>query len=539
MKHQRGKSIVFIVLFAGLLLCSFVLKQSERIILAAFESKIVLINNTSPFQISYKGIDISILRQSFQLKQVLILPDSLSNSDKRAQPHISINSVVANDFELIPLLFNRHLKIGQINFRDLDMVYRKRKNGNQTQRTSFDATKVKKNRLKELTIENIFVNHYNIAHLGTNLLDSTAIITGEILLIGNVTLKRTPGKEQLALHPSLLNLSGSNLTGKFADTELKLSNFKFDSKSTHALLEGLQMGNPDSSWEKARRQKYNIPVNSLRIMAMECFGIQTDSLFQRRYFRADSILVDRAQFTIVKNIEKPWNTSKTIPLPHQLLRSKGQHISIQKIRIEDAKTRYIEITHNDEIEIPIDQLQLSIENLGQELRTLKGQQVKPMEINMQGRLFNDFPINMSLTFQNPLQNNQFSFEGSTGPFYFESFNPVMVPTSNIKFESGHVRSINFNGTGNAEKTSGELVMLYENLSATVLKQNGQKKNTTFSWLANAAVRKENPKNGRLKVAKMGYGRIPYKGFGNYMFKTIESGLINSVYPFGKRKEYKR
>lgn len=537
MKRQGRKSIVFIALFASPFLLGFlVLKQSERIITAAFESKIVLISDTSPFQISHQGIDISILGQTFHLKDVLILPDSLSDGEKRAQPHISITSVVAHDFELIPLLFQRHLKIGQIHFEDLDMVYRKGKKRKRIQSTSSDTSKEKKNLLKQLTIDNIVIEEYKIAQLSTGPLGSTSMITGEVLSIGNVSLKRVPKKEQLALNPSLLDLSGTNLKGRSADTELKLTSFKFDPKGKRVRIEGFQMGNPDASRQTARRQKYNTPVNSIQIPVMECFGIQTDTLFEVGRFRSDSIFIDQAQFTIIKNIDKPWNTTKTIPLPHQLLRRKGQFIGIQKLHIKDAKTRYIEIANNEEIEIPIDQLQLTIENLGWERATLQSQKERPMGINLKGRLFNDFPISMHLTFQNPMQNDRFSFEGSTGPFDFESFNPVMVPTSNIKFESGHVRRIYFNGTGNAEKTSGELVMVYDDLTATVLRQKNQRKNKTFSWLANAAVRKENPKNGKLKVAQMKYQRIPYKGFGNYMFKTIESGLINSVYPFGNRKK---
>ena len=160
-----------------------------------------------------------------------------------------------------------------------------------------------------------------------------------------------------------------------------------------------------------------------------------------------------------------------------------------------------------------------------------------MHIALQGRLFKDFSFYINLDYLDPMRYDGFEFKGSTGPFNFETFNPIMVPTSNIKFESGHVSRIDFNGSGNGEETTGEFVMVYNNLTATVLKENGYKKNKTFSWLANTAVRKQNPKNGKLKTAQIHYQRVPYKGFGNYMFKTIESGLINSVYPFGKRKTY--
>ena len=114
----------------------------------------------------------------------------------------------------------------------------------------------------------------------------------------------------------------------------------------------------------------------------------------------------------------------------------------------------------------------------------------------------------------------------------------MVPSSSIKFESGRVYELNFNGQGNSTTTTGDFVMRYDNLKTIILRKDAMLTNKTFSWIANSAVRKENPKNGKLKTAEIDFNRVPYKGFGNYMVKSIESGLINSVYPFGKRRQKK-
>ena len=418
------------------------------------------------------------------------------------------------------------------------MVYRKRKKGEQIQENPSNRTKEKKHPLKKLTIATIAIHDYQIAQLSTSLLDSIATLRGESLWIKNVSLKRSPGSEQLSLHPSLLTLSGSNLNGRSANTELKLTSFKFDSERKYAFMEGFQMGNPDSMSVKESRQQYNTPINCIEIPTMNCYGIASDTLWYSGKLLADSLVIDKALFTIIKNIEKPWNTHKTIQLPHQLLRGSKPKIGLRKLAIRDAAVDYKEYHESKEVHIPIDQIEVNIKNLGWINSTPDGED-QTMQAHLQGRLFNDFLMDMAITFPEPLERDMFRFEGATEPFYFESFNPVMVPTSNIKFESGQVSSIHFNGTGNAEKTTGELVMVYKDLTATVLKPRGQKNNKTFSWLANTFVRKENPKNGKLKVAKMRYERLPYKGFGNYMFKTIESGLINSVYPFGKRKAYPR
>lgn len=535
---SRKKSILLVAVSALVFLLGYLtLKQTERLLTEAFESKLVLISNQSPYQISYKGLDISILKQSFWLTNVMVLPDSLPRDGKSLQPHMAIASITAHDFEILPLLFNRHLNIGKIDMNNLEMVYSTRKGNGQKQNKSSNTKQKKKQPLKKLTVESIEIRDYFITELSTDLKDSLSTLQGENFSINGVAFERTLREGQLSLNPSKVALHASNLFGKLGNTELMLSNFQFNAKNSFARFDSLRIGNPDSSRQIAKHQKYNKPVNSAHIPVMECFGIQTDSLLKHGNFVADSLILDHAHFTIIKNIAKPWDTNTIIPLPQQLLRSKKQNIAIERVQIKDAKTQYFEVAKTDEIEIPIDQLQVTIENLGHGTVRSQNQEEKSMEVAIQGRFFYDFPVRAHFMFPKPMQSDLFQFEGSTGPFHFETFNPIMVPTSNIKFESGHVQRINFNGTGNAERASGEFVMLYTDLTTTVLKRKGHKKNKTFSWLANATVRKQNPKNGKIKVASMEHQRVPYKGFGNYMFKTIESGLTNSVYPFGNRKKY--
>ncbi|MEM9649317.1 MAG: hypothetical protein AAF969_12615 [Bacteroidota bacterium] len=539
MMLSRKKSMLLVAVSALVFLVGYLtLKQTERLLTEAFESKLVLISNQSPYQISYEGLDISILKQSFWLADVMVLPDSLPRDGKSLQPHMAIASITAHDFEILPLLFNRHLNIGEIEMNNLEMVYSTRKGNGQKQKKSPNTKKKEKSPLKKLTVESIGISDYLITELSTNLKDSLSTLQGENFSINGVAFERTPKKRQLSLNPSKLTLHASNLFGKLGNTELMLSNFQFNTENSFARFDSLQIGSPYSSRQIAKHQKYNKPVNSAKIPVLECFGIQTDSLLKHGNFVADSLLLDRAHFTIIKNIAKPWDTNAVIPLPQELLRNKKQNIAIERVHIKDAKTQYFEVTKTDEIEIPIDQLQVTIKNLGQQTVEIRNQEEQSMEVAIQGRFFYDFPVEARFLFPKPMQSDLFQFEGSTGPFHFETFNPIMVPTSNIKFESGYVQRINFNGTGNADRASGEFVMIYDDLTTTVLKRKGHKKNKAFSWLANATVRKQNPKNGRIKVARMEHQRVVYKGFGNYMFKTIETGLTNSVYPFGNRKKYK-
>jgi hypothetical protein len=538
MTPQRRKLILFIGVSALLFLLGYItLRQIALSIAEAFESRVVLISETSPYQITHEGLDISILRQSFRLNKVLILPDTLSKDTGNLQPHITIGAISANDFELLPLLFAGKLNIGQIQMERIDIVYKAHKKEALYNKPRKVSQKTAKRPLKNLNVEHVELKEYSFVSLSRDSKDSLTNVIGETLSISQVAFERSSDNGKLSLNPSRLKLKGSNLKGAIQATELKLADFEFDIYQRVAYFKGLQIGNRDLSKEKTRRKAHNTPVNSIKIKGMECFGIQMDKLFQKLELNADSLIIDQATTHIVKNVDKPWNRNVTIPLPQQMLRDQKVMFWFKKIRIENSGLEYIEFSRSDEIVIPIKKLNASILNVGSRKNAVVSDSSNSMEVQLNATLFDDLDFNLDMNFMDPMKANDFEFKGSTGPFRFESFNPIMVPTSNIKFESGQVKRIYFNGTGNTEKTSGEFVMLYDDLKTTVLKHKSQKKNKTFSWLANTSVRKQNPKKGKLKVAMMGYERVPYKGFGNYMFKTIESGLINSVYPFGIRKRY--
>ena len=78
-----------------------------------------------------------------------------------------------------------------------------------------------------------------------------------------------------------------------------------------------------------------------------------------------------------------------------------------------------------------------------------------------------------------------------------------------------------------------VTMQYSNLKTEVSRLKSEQKSGFLSWSVNQVVHRSNPGvTGKLRVAIMDFERTPYKGLGNYMWKTIESGIINTVSPVG-------
>jgi hypothetical protein len=80
-----------------------------------------------------------------------------------------------------------------------------------------------------------------------------------------------------------------------------------------------------------------------------------------------------------------------------------------------------------------------------------------------------------------------------------------------------------------------MTMLYDGLAAEVVKKDQQSKNKFLSWAANAVLKTSNPgKNGKTRVVVIGFERVMYKGLGNFLWKTLQTGITSTITPTGKQ-----
>jgi len=139
------------------------------------------------------------------------------------------------------------------------------------------------------------------------------------------------------------------------------------------------------------------------------------------------------------------------------------------------------------------------------------------------------PLNSSI--------DTFYFTGHLASAKLKEFNRASLPAIGVKFNSGQLNELSFSGSGSSRYSGGEMTMLYTDLDAEVVKKNQKDKSKFLSWAANTVIHTSNPgKNNKLRVAQMEAERVIYKGFGNIVWKALQSGIVNSVTPTGKIKK---
>ena len=199
---------------------------------------------------------------------------------------------------------------------------------------------------------------------------------------------------------------------------------------------------------------------------------------------------------------------------------------VQKVTVNDSD---ILIETNMEksdvlLNIPISNLNASITNI----TSIKSYRDTPMKVTADGLLMNVGIAHLDAVFPLKNQQNTFYFSGSLGPSKMKVFDSALYPVLGLKVLKGDLDKLTFSASANEKESTGKMTMLYHNLEAEVFKSTHEE-NKFLSWTVNTLIHKSNPKKNKTpREVTLHAERVIYKGLGNYFWKTLQSGIINTV-----------
>jgi len=554
MKIKKSIRIVLGILLLGVLLVFFANVILESIASPYLKKEITKINEEQEYILSVEDFNINIFLGRISIEGLSIKPkeeflDSLVNgtTKERTLKAISISKVTFSGWTFLSYLTKKQIDVKKIIIDQLNFnLYRPQKNYqvetvDEEKESSFSIDSIYISGVKKISLTEVKIENYGFHIIDASNMDTISAYRGNELIIDGIDLEPVEDKIgyfhldnsalEIRLQKQEFNLSG----GLYV---LSFENLLYTFENEHISIDGLNFKPRVSNAEVMGSFKYSSEVYDIAIKNISIGGFDLDPLIHSGVLYIDQIDIDSMTTHIAKDKSKPFNEDKRVLLPVHGLKKSNQPLQINSISITNSFLNYSEQDKipKDLLNIDMSEINVSITNISSLKDSISID--KDLTIDFKAKLIST-PIETYIKMPYNSAAGRFYFSGnSLGATNFTFFNSTVLPAIGVKLVGGRLDGLSWEAVGNSTAMDGSFTMLYTDLEVELFKKDNST-NKALSWIANSLVKSSNPnKSGKTTVSTMHFERVPYKGIGNYLWKSIQSGIVNALVPTGKHESVK-
>jgi len=550
MTKKRIIRISLGILFLLMILVIFTNVILESIAGSYLEEKISKINTEKDYVLNVEDFGINIFLGEINIEGISIKPkaelfDSLvnGNTEERVLKELLVSKVTFSGLGILNYLTKKHLGTKEIVVDELNFnLYRPQKEHkvdvvDKEKKSSFSLDSIHLSGFKEISLNEIKIENYGFHIINASNMDTISSYKGTEFIIDGIDLvpvENSTGyfyfdnknlevrlkKQEFDLSGGLYVLNFENLVYTFQDEHISIDELSFKPRVSNA--------------EVMSTFTYSSEVYEFAIKNISISGFDVDPLLHSNVLYINQIDIDSMITNIAKDKSKPFDLNKHTLLPQQSIKKLNHPLFINKIEITNSSLNYSEQMKSpkDLLNIDMTDVNISVNNVTSIHDSLNTN--NDLLIDFEATLLQTVPLKTHLKMPYNSSDGQFYFSGNTlGATEFTNLNRTIFQAIGVKLQGGTLDGLNWIGKGNSSVMDGSFTLLYTDLDVELLKKDNSE-NKTLSWMANSIVKSSNPnKNGKTTVSKMHFERVIYKGIGNFLWKSIQSGIVNSLVPFGK------
>ncbi len=504
-------------------------------------------NPESDYSIHYDNIGVNIYTGSFHIKDLIIEPrkekkDSLTLHEKQSSFSLKIKSFKINRVDIFDFLETKKLKVKNIKINDIDFELLIDKSTKQVKdKKNHEPLNILTKDFRGVLVNNIHLNNLSLKITDVNkpdkpildlhslsfaitnvLLDSTTVVNPIPVSMESLNLKT---KEFVYNSMDYYTISASGFDFILKDSTLKISNFKFVPKYSKA--------------EYNKKIKYENDLFSIKTKEIILHDIHLHKLIFKKMLYSPSLEIVNPDIDIYRDKRLPDAPYKYKPLLASAIKKIPIPFIIDTLIIKKGKLLYGEMQNvtNKPGEIIFNDLFISAYNLTNNAKQIS--QSPQMQLDLSAKLMGEAKLNVNFQFDLDKTGDYFSVKGKLGKINGKKLNKMVENLLLVRIQSADIHSVSFYFTANDNQATGEMKMDYENLKIKVLKQEKGKEYKTLSFLANGLILKNNiPASPKYKTGIIHFNRDKNKALPNYLWKSIQSGLVSIVAPVAESKEQK-
>lgn len=514
MTWQRKVGIGILVLIALVLLLGI----GVNIWIKSELPKMISEKNKSPYAISYKTLDYSLIDGYIKANDITIVPKAAVKEDTlKSGIYATVKTVEIKNFQLLSILFSDRIKARSITITSPEVILYKK---------------------SEKT-----VNPKNLRNAVVAPFEKVVSVSDVYLYNGDVKIVYYKNKKAILSVANInIQLEGIRVDEQTLDKKIP---FRFDRYSVkcdslyyranpfyHFTTKNILATNTDMRIQSfkmtpeysrrefvqkiaAEKDLFVIASKDIQVKHLD-WGFNSEVLFAN----AHSVNFDGLSADIYRN-KLPADDLTKKYLYNKLLRDLDFNMKIDTLKIRNSLLAYEEEKSFDKGsgKLIFNKFNLTAVNI---CSGFKQKKLADLKIHIDCKFMNHSPMKVDWKFNVLDKTDGFNIRGSILNFDSERITAFTKPYINVTTE-GTLNEVYFNFTGNDKVSNGEFAIKYDNFKLVVYqKNNREKKNKFLTAIGNLFVK--NDSKGQVKGTKVELERIPEKSFFNLLWRSIAEGL---------------
>lgn len=480
-------------------------------------------NNDSPYQISYKSLEVALLDGNAIVKDITVVPkSSLQKKDVKSGIYATIQSIKVEDISAWSILFSKRIiadkiiinKPEIILFKDNDKALNDPKSIRDKVVAPFKNT---------ISVSDIYLFNSSLQIISTVTNKASLIVHNLSMEIDNMVLDDSTLEKKIPFYYKNFQLDCDSIYYRASEfyhlTAKKIHTDKSDLKIADFSL--IPEYNRPEFVRRIPKEKdiFTVNASEVRINNMD-WGFKDDVF----YFNSTNIFFDKL-FANIYRPKMPADDLSKKPLYNKLLREIKFPLHVDTLAIRESTLEYEE---EKTFEKGAGLLSFNKFNMFvTDINSGFGQKKLPdVKININCKFMNVSPMKVAWRFNVLDKSDGFNIKGSILQFPAKKLKPFTKPYMNVAVE-GKLNEVYFNFTGNDVRSKGDFAIKYDDLKVTIYKKkNPQKKNKLLSAVGNLFVK--NDSDEKIVEAEVEVERIPEKSFYNFFWRNIGEGLKKTL-----------
>jgi hypothetical protein len=534
---MKKKLLILLVALGVIFLTLFILlgRYTDRVIDPYVRS---LLESTKPMghKIEYKRIRVNLFQKDIILKEVRMYPDSmLTNNDLRFE--IKVDKIRLTGFSIREMLFEKTLTIDDFLVANPEVIVLLPMDHKEViEDVKKDETPKKGNQLlKKISLKKITLSHGSFRMIRDTVV--LAISPDINILAEEIILQKNSKDEPIGFTYGdyLITLTDIDLYSKEGLYDISLGKFSAGKKNLTIALEDLMILPKYDKKAFSGKLKYQTDRFDVKLGSLHIHHTGLWKLLENKPLEIVRLEIDSVNADIYRDKNVAFNFNKFPSFYNESFLKIGYPVIIDSVMITNSRLIYGELNEGGDKAwtVSLEDFKLQTYNLTTLVEEDTSHNV--MHLYIQAKVMGEGNMNVEVIL--PLEGERmhdFVCLGSIGKMNLAPLNDLLETAINIKFNAGQVDRITFNFTATDQVSNGWMEFHYSGLDAVILKKNHDPQWGFISGLANTLILSNNPHDGKApKIVSVGYERDKNKGIINYIWKTLQSGLVRTIVPTKK------